>query len=584
MPKSSTISGTVVAAGTAVSGSTVTLYVAGPKGGSASRLASTTSAANGAFVLPFTSTASGPLYVVASGGSVGTQAANAGLKLMTVAGNTGGPITNVTVNELSTVACAYAFAQFLRGSSLAGPTLGLQIAVATARNLIAPATGTASTIGAAPNGSATEALATFNSVAGLLTSCTQNASLCGKLFTQAAPLPDGTAAGDTLQAAQNIALAPGQNVAALFALLPSSSPYTPKLAAAPNAWTIALAFSPVYAPGRFAFDSNGNIWVAQNFNPGTTTPSRQMTVLDYAGTPIFGSPIAGNGLNGPLYGVAVDLSGQVWFANTVGDSLSGFTASGQAAGGSPYTGASLSQPQGIAVDESGDVWAANFGNDTLTEFPVGDFVSPLIFSGGGLNGPAAIAIDASGSAWISDSATGAVSVFASDGSPELFSPVTGGGLSQPEGIAIDSSGNAWVANFTGRSLTLIGNSGAIRSPSPIAVASLLEPWGDAIDGNDNVWVANFGGGVVTEICGTKGTGCPAGAALGASISPSSGYTSAALEHLSAVQIDSAGNVWVCNNVASGPSLGAGSPGNGLVEFVGLAGPVKTPMIGPPLSP
>jgi streptogramin lyase len=503
---------------------------------------------------------------------------------MTVAGNTGGPITNVTVNELSTVACAYAFAQFLKGSSLAGPALSLQIAVATARNLISPSTGTASTIASAPNGSATEALATFNTVAGLLASCTQNASLCGTLFTQAAPLPDGTAAGDTLQAAQNIALAPGQNVAALFALLPSTSPYTPKLAVAPNAWTIALEFSPVYAPGRFAFDANGNIWVAQNFNPGTTAPSRQITVLDDAGAPTFGSPISGNGIDGSLYGVAVDPSGQVWFANTAGNSLSGFTASGQPAAGSPYTSGSLSQPQGIAVDESGNVWVANFENETLTEFPEGNFVSPFVFSGGGLNGPAAIAIDAGGTAWVSDSTTDAVSAFAAGGSPQPFSPVTGGGLSQPEGIAIDSAGNAWVANFTGRSLTLIGNSGAIRSPSPITAGSLLEPWGDAIDGNDNVWVANFGGGNVTEICGTRGTGCPAGAGLGASISPSSGYTSAALEHLTAVQIDSAGNVWVCNNIAAGTSLGKGTPGNGLVEFIGLAGPVKTPLIGPPVSP
>jgi hypothetical protein len=48
-----------------------------------------------------------------------------------------------------------------------------------------------------------------------------------------------------------------------------------------------------------------------------------------------------------------------------------------------------------------------------------------------------------------------------------------------------------------------------------------------------------------------------------------------------VQIDASGNVWVANNLKRiAPTVG----GDGLVEFIGLAAPVKTPLIGPPQRP
>ena len=89
---------------------------------------------------------------------------------------------------------------------------------------------------------------------------------------------------------------------------------------------------------------------------------------------------------------------------------------------------------------------------------------------------------------------------------------------------------------------------------------------------------------MTEFCGAKGIGCPAGKSFGSPTSPPTGYTSTALQHLTAVQIASAGTVWVCNNIASGISLANGIPGDGVVQFIGLAGPVRTPLIGPPQKP
>jgi len=44
-------------------------------------------------------------------------------------------------------------------------------------------------------------------------------------------------------------------------------------------------------------------------------------------------------------------------------------------------------------------------------------------------------------------------------------------------------------------------------------------------------------------------------------------------------IDSDGNIWVSD--AGNTSNGSGS---GVTEFVGLAAPVKTPTLGPPVAP
>jgi hypothetical protein len=53
-----------------------------------------------------------------------------------------------------------------------------------------------------------------------------------------------------------------------------------------------------------------------------------------------------------------------------------------------------------------------------------------------------------------------------------------------------------------------------------------------------------------------------------------------LQHLTAVQVDQSGNVWLANNWRRiAPTVG-----DGLVELIGAAPPVATPMIGPPVAP
>jgi streptogramin lyase len=157
------------------------------------------------------------------------------------------------------------------------------------------------------------------------------------------------------------------------------------------------------------------------------------------------------------------------------------------------------------------------------------------------------------------------------------------------GVAIDSLGNAWVTNQTGMSITEIDIHGATHV---FQGGGLHGPWGIAIDGNDNVWVADFVGEefpslrlfsglfAVSEFCGARAENCPHGLKTGDPISPSTGFTSDALQRLTGIVIDPSGNVWVPNNWKRIP-VQINPGGDGMVEFIGIAGPVAAPRIGPP---
>jgi streptogramin lyase len=89
-----------------------------------------------------------------------------------------------------------------------------------------------------------------------------------------------------------------------------------------------------------------------------------------------------------------------------------------------------------------------------------------------------------------------------------------------------------------------------------------------VDGAGNVWVGNYRGSSITELAGAGGS------APGTPLSPSTGFGSdASLTSPFAVAIDASGNVWVSNQGSST-----------ITQFVGVATPVKTPVLGPPQLP
>jgi hypothetical protein len=185
---------------------------------------------------------------------------------------------HVVVNERTTVATGFAFAQFVHGSGVDGNRVGMVNAVRMAGNMVRVRTGNlADVLRLPPNGPETSALPTFNSLANIVAHCVATDAGCRKLFDATTP-PGGPRPTNVLQAVANIARYPWLNVDKLFALSLEQQIYAPALAQKPDAWTLFLKFTGSFSseqnadnllngPGAFAIDEDGFLWVSNNYFP-----------------------------------------------------------------------------------------------------------------------------------------------------------------------------------------------------------------------------------------------------------------------------------------------------------------------------
>jgi hypothetical protein len=278
------IEGHVQAGGGPLASSTVTLWAASV--GDPKQLAQTQTGSDGRFELGADETPSQDvsLYLVAKGGVATVNngsADNPAIALLTVLGNT--PPDKVVINEMTTVASVWANNQFLDGTTMKGHALGLRIAAGNVPNFVDIQTGGWGVAIQDPlNSGQTPTMANFATLADLLAGCTTrvNADACNNLF-MAATAPNGKVATDTLAAAQYIARNSWYQPEKVFALLdqfypvPSGKnlrpvPYMPYLNWAPSAWVLPLKFDGggYRAGGKAMFDSEGNLWVGDNFSVG----------------------------------------------------------------------------------------------------------------------------------------------------------------------------------------------------------------------------------------------------------------------------------------------------------------------------
>ena len=188
------IEGQVQAGGGPLASSTVTLWAA--SAGDPKQLAQTKSGGDGRFEL---GTAETPgkdvvLYLVAKGGEATINKGsgdNPAIALLSVLGNT--PPATVVINEMTTVASVWTNAQFLDGTAIKGPALGLRIAAGNVPNFVDLQTGGwGAAIQDPLNSGQTPTMANFATLADLLSGCATRvtADACDKLFAAATP-PNG---------------------------------------------------------------------------------------------------------------------------------------------------------------------------------------------------------------------------------------------------------------------------------------------------------------------------------------------------------------------------------------------------------
>jgi sugar lactone lactonase YvrE len=653
------IEGQVLGGGAPIGKSTVTLWSASadaPK-----QLAQTQSGDDGRFTLSVEDASSpdSSLYLIAKGG-VPTANQNGGdnsaIALIAVLGSK--PPAKVTINEFTTVASVWTNAQFLDGGGLRGNSLGLHIAARNVPNFIDLETGGwGSAIQDPLNGPQTPTMANFATLSDILAGCVARvtANACDKLFAAATP-PKGNAPSDTMTAAESIARSPWYQPGRLYALLDAfypipqgknlrPVPYMPYLNWQPSAWVLPLKFDGggYRAGGKAGFDSEGNLWVGDNFSVGWQGQDSlwEGHATKFAPDGKTLSPItegfSGGGMEGGTFGAAVDAKDNAWFSTYGSKAIVVFDKDGKPLtppDGITFNGR-LGLMQGVMVTPSGDVWVLGVEKRQLVYFPKGDLTKGKIVCEGddaepcrSFVAPFHLAIDKQDRIWVSNSGINHVTRFPASDPSKAETFKSGFNTS---GLAIDSQGNVWVtARFgnsvvgmmhlvdmglrlklygltkasdyltktmseqkggsAGGSMVLLRPDGSPYPGSPFIGRSLPGPWAVAVDGDDNVWVSNFAGasGQIAHLCGVRTENCPTGSKTGDPISPPLGYVGGGLQMEVDIEVDPAGNVWVTNNWQDIDSC-IGTPaeglstrcgGQGVVVFYGMAKPVRAPQIGP----
>ena len=474
----------------------------------------------------------------------------------------------VTVNELTTVAAGYAFAQFATDGAISGDELALQIAAGMNDNLVESATGASSIVmKSAPNADQTNAWRSTLTLANLLALFVRNAGpAIEQLYALTTP-PGGSTPANLLQALSNMARYPQQNVAPLYALAKEQSVYTPALLRQPDAWTVVVKVNDTGddrylfgGPGNIAFDANGYAWITNNVVQGTGGSGTFAVVLKPNGEPADGrrgtprSPLLGGGLLGGGYGVSVAPNGHVWFGNfgwglprhwpspSGNGSVSEFTRNGHPISGPlGYQGGPY-RAQAVVPDAEGNIWIASFENSRIYVFLKGNPNRSISFQQPSRSGPFDIQIAEDGTAWVSNSgglqATGQGSIaryaLRNGRLRQIFYTDLG---HSNKGLVLDSEGCAWLASGGDDMVYRVDDRGAeigaYVDPNAANRGGMNAPWGITIDGDDNIWVGNFGPEKVrndftqtniTKLAGSNPATRPPGLQTGDPISPPTGYT------------------------------------------------------------
>jgi hypothetical protein len=245
-------------------------------------------------------------------------------------------------------------------------------------------------------------------------------------------------------------------------------------------------------PSGVVVDGLGNIYIAEYYSHRIRKVSASTGIISMvAGNGIRGyggddSAATSANLNYP-YGVAVDGSGNIYIADAGNNRIRKVSASsgiistvaGNGTGayggdGSAATSASLNYPYGVAVDISGNIYIADAGNNRIRKVSASSgVISTVAGNGTGAYGgddsaaiaanlkfPTGVAVDNSGNIYIADQqnnrirkvavSTGIINTVAGVGTRAYGgdgSAATSASLNYPSGVTVDGSGNIYIADL-----------------------------------------------------------------------------------------------------------------------------------------
>jgi len=540
--------------------------------------------------------ASSEVYLMALGGNPGLASGtnNSAITLVVPLGQCGNLTASqfYVINEVTTVATAYALAGFLGSSEAIGSsstnTTGLQNAFATVNNLVDVHSGTALAI--TPGGHGVSPQAEINSLADALSACVNTSNdespTCTVLFNNTTDA-QGHYPTDIFAAVINLAHDPTETSDPLTSLATASSPFQPTLTAEPTDWSLGIVYlgGGLQWPSSLAIDGLGNVWVSSD-------PIYQnlLSELSPQGVPISPGPSGFDiGVNyvGPI---AIDSKNNIWMPSVVGF-------------GNDISGVIEVDNNGVLVSPSPSLNPENNG-----------------FAPGILYNPDSIAIDFHDNIWISNESGVVVEL---NNSGALLSPsappagfnypgyaIAATSQAQGAGIAVDTSNNIWVANVGQDSLVEMNQEGFILTPPPQGIYGggldgidngNTPPNAVAVDINGSIFTLNSLAGTISEFTPKRVAVSPSGGdAIGgnppafcidsadllyvsqpsnnsiqvlSALTPAQGFTeiinNPEINGPAGIAVDASGNLWVAN-------FGAGFSGS-VTELVGIAFPTKTPI-------
>ena len=302
-------------------------------------------------------------------------------------------------------------------------------------------------------------------------------------------------------------------------------------------------------PTGVALDQAGNLYIAdqnnQRIRKVVTVTGIITTVVGIGTTSFNGDNIAATSatLNSPL-SVAVDSSGNVYFADTGNHRVrkvtaaTGFITTVAGSGVQGYNGdnivatsAMLNNPYGVAVDSTGNVFFADSGNNRIRKVTAGSGIITTVVGNGiatyngdnisainaTVNNPIGVAVDSMGDLYIADSrnnrirkvtvATGVITTVAGNGESGFYVDnllATNAVLRNPVSVALDSSKNLYIVDqgnsrirkiesSTGVLKTVVGSGlpafNGDADNIPALSAKLNIPTAVAVDSKGNLYIS-----------------------------------------------------------------------------------------------
>jgi hypothetical protein len=265
----------------------------------------------------------------------------------------------------------------------------------------------------------------------------------------------------------------------------------------------AATSSTLASPGAVAYDTTGNLYIADTKNHVIRKVTPAGTITTIAGTGVEG--FNGDGiatasqLDTPT-GIAVDAIGTVYVADshnhrirritgTTIATIAGTGIAGYSGDGAAATAAQLALPSAVAVDASGGIYIADTNNHRIREI-TGTTITTIAGSGeefyagdgaaataAALDSPTGVAVSSTGVVYIADRLNqrirtftpgGNITTVAGSGTASFAGSFSGDGanattatLSRPTGVSVASNSNIYVADTDNQRIRQVVNGGAI---------------------------------------------------------------------------------------------------------------------------